>query len=492
MTNTQLAELLLVRLYDLAESQGHSELHALNEIAAEFGITDKSKVFNLAKTLEGRGLIQGSFTSGPAVKARITGEGVLLVERGGDTGVIRDYREHPQSFSVAIDQSTHFHAAVANSNVVAHSPEATQRLAPAAATVEVTDSLGSSRFPPRTSARTAVVDQKQMCSRVEALLSERLAFAQQEFTEEIWRVSDDFNAKGMLGGSAFSHAVLRLSEAEIRKRASLINNAWREVLNAFREAAVHVDSGFLSQHAEEKLRESAAQVKQMARSTEKDESAALFVRLEEQLSRSVGSLEASLEILLAELKHSSGVPKERAATELMEQPDPRRVFVVHGRNQAARSAVSAFLRSIDLKPIEWSEAVRLTGEAAPFVGQVVEAGFSAAQAVVVILTGDDLAHLKPTLLQHSDPAHEREPTPQARPNVLFEAGYAFAKHPKRTIILEFGRLRPFSDVQGRHVIRMNDSGEKRQELADRLAAAGCSVSLLGTDWHSAGDFSELV
>ncbi len=337
-----------------------------------------------------------------------------------------------------------------------------------------------------------VVDQKQMCSRVEALLSERLAFAQQEFTEEIWRVSDDFNAKGMLGGSAFSHAVLRLSETEIRKRASLINNAWREVLNAFREAAVHVDSGFLSQHAEEKLRESAAQVKQMARSTEKNESAVLFVRLEEQLSRSVGSLEASLEILLAELKHSSGVPKERAATKLMEQPDPRRVFVVHGRNQAARSAVSAFLRSIDLKPIEWSEAVRLTGEAAPFVGQVVEAGFSAAQAVVVILTGDDLAHLQPALLQHSDPAHEREPTPQARPNVLFEAGYAFAKHPKRTIILEFGRLRPFSDVQGRHVIRMNDSGEKRQELADRLAAAGCSVSLLGTDWHSAGDFSELV
>ena len=79
------------------------------------------------------------------------------------------------------------------------------------------------------------VDQKRMCSRVDALLGERLAFAQREFTEELWRTGDDFNAKGMLGGSAFSHAVLRLCEAEIGKRANLINNAWHEVLNAFGE-----------------------------------------------------------------------------------------------------------------------------------------------------------------------------------------------------------------------------------------------------------------
>ena len=61
----------------------------------------------------------------------------------------------------------------------------------------------------------AGVDQKQMCSRVDALLSERLAFAQQEFTEELWRIGDDFNAKGMLGGSAFSHAVLRFARLEL-------------------------------------------------------------------------------------------------------------------------------------------------------------------------------------------------------------------------------------------------------------------------------------
>jgi CxxC motif-containing protein (DUF1111 family) len=130
VTNTELAELLLVRLYELAEAEGHSKFHGLNEIAAEFGVSDKSKVFNLGKVLEGRGLIQGSFVMGPAVHAAITGEGSLFVERGGDTGVIKDYREHPQSFNVSIDQSTHFHAAVAGSNVAVHSSNTTQRLGP--------------------------------------------------------------------------------------------------------------------------------------------------------------------------------------------------------------------------------------------------------------------------------------------------------------------------------------------------------------------------
>ncbi len=168
--------------------------------------------------------------------------------------------------------------------------------------------------------------------------------------------------------------------------------------------------------------------------------------------------------------------------------DKRQVFVVHGRNEEARTAMSAFLRSIDLRPIEWTEAVKLTGEAAPFVGQVVEAGFSAAQAVVVMLTGDDLAKLRPKLLKRGDRSYEKKSMPQARPNVLFEAGFAFGRHPDRTVLVEFGELRPFSDVQGRHVIRMDNSAKKRQELAERLRTAGCAVDSSGTDWHSAGDF----
>jgi len=130
VTNTELAELLLVRLYDLAETEGYLKYHRLNEIAAEFGVSDKEKVFNLGKALERRGQIYATFTMGPAVSAAITGEGSLFVESGGSTGVIRNYREQPQSFNVAIDQSTHFHAAITGSNIAAHSSNLTQRLEP--------------------------------------------------------------------------------------------------------------------------------------------------------------------------------------------------------------------------------------------------------------------------------------------------------------------------------------------------------------------------
>jgi hypothetical protein len=45
-----------------------------------------------------------------------------------------------------------------------------------------------------------------------------------------------------------------------------------------------------------------------------------------------------------------------------------------------------------------------------------------------------------------------------------------------------------SDLFGRHVVRINESSESRQDLADRLRAEGCSVNLRGRDWHHAGDF----
>ena len=41
--------------------------------------------------------------------------------------------------------------------------------------------------------------------------------------------------------------------------------------------------------------------------------------------------------------------------------NPRSVFVVHGRNDVVRDSMFGFLRSINLKPIEWTQAVALTG-----------------------------------------------------------------------------------------------------------------------------------
>ena len=45
----------------------------------------------------------------------------------------------------------------------------------------------------------------------------------------------------------------------------------------------------------------------------------------------------------------------------------RKVFVVHGRDFRARDALFELLRALDLSPIEWGDAVALTGKAAPYV-----------------------------------------------------------------------------------------------------------------------------
>jgi len=180
--------------------------------------------------------------------------------------------------------------------------------------------------------------------------------------------------------------------------------------------------------------------------------------------------------------------ESRVMTNQMDAQDPRAVFVVHGRNLDARNSLFRFLRSIGIRPLEWSQAIQLTGKASPFIGEILDVAFSQAQAVVVLMTPDDVAQLQEPYRSESDPPYEAQLTGQARPNVLFEAGMAMGRNPDRTIIVELGTLRPFSDIAGRHTIRLSNGSAARQELAQRLETAGCSVDLTGRDWHTEGDF----
>jgi predicted nucleotide-binding protein len=174
----------------------------------------------------------------------------------------------------------------------------------------------------------------------------------------------------------------------------------------------------------------------------------------------------------------------------VESVDRRRVFVIHGRNLQARDAMFAFLRAIDLDPIEWEEAIEMTSEATPYVGHVLDVAFSRAQAAVVLLTGDDLARLGGRYVKTSDQDHDKRLTPQARPNVIFETGMAYGKYPERTIMVEIGNSRPFSDTVGRNTIRFLDNAVSRKKIADRLKNASCAVRTDNrSDWLTAGDFS---
>ena len=172
--------------------------------------------------------------------------------------------------------------------------------------------------------------------------------------------------------------------------------------------------------------------------------------------------------------------------------DRKKVFVIHGRNEKIRKSMFAFLRSIGLDPIEWDEAKRMTGKPTPYTGEILDIVFTNAQTVIVLMTPDDEAKLKYEFIQKSDKDYEKNLTPQARANVIYEAGMAMGRCPNRTILVEFGNdLRPYSDVGGLNVIKMTDTPEKRSSLVSAIRTSGADVGDITskTDWLSTGDFS---
>ena len=113
---------------------------------------------------------------------------------------------------------------------------------------------------------------------------------------------------------------------------------------------------------------------------------------------------------------------------------------------------SAFLRSIGLDPIEWEVALEMTGTPSPYIGEVIDVVFARAQALIVLMTPDDIVHLDPALCEAGDP--ELVAQAQPRPNVLIEAGMALGRYPERTIIVEFGTGRRHPAwVAGRSKVR---------------------------------------
>ena len=188
-----------------------------------------------------------------------------------------------------------------------------------------------------------------------------------------------------------------------------------------------------------------------------------------------------------------GFPLDAKDREESQPPtDTKRVFVVHGRNERAREAIFTFLRAIGLHPLEWSEVTQATGKPTPYIGDILNVAFSRAHAIVVLFTPDDEARLKEHLWEEKEHDYETALAGQARPNVLFEAGMAMGRNNERTVLVELGNLRPFSDISGLHVVRLDNNIQTWKELANRLETAGCPVNWDGTDWQEAGDFQAAI
>jgi predicted nucleotide-binding protein len=151
------------------------------------------------------------------------------------------------------------------------------------------------------------------------------------------------------------------------------------------------------------------------------------------------------------------------------------VMVIYGHDTEANAALFAWLRAIELQPREWSQLIHASGNASPFIGEVLDKALHDVQAVVAFFTPDEYVTTAGT-----DHGRGRR---QARPNVLIEAGMALIAHPTRTIIAVLGNQELPSDLAGRHYVRLSPTDvQPLNDLAGRLADAGCDIDLSGSDW----------
>jgi predicted nucleotide-binding protein len=140
------------------------------------------------------------------------------------------------------------------------------------------------------------------------------------------------------------------------------------------------------------------------------------------------------------------------------------IFVVHGRDEAAKEAVARFLHKLKLKPIILHEE--------PNRGHTIIEKFEANAAVefaVVLLTPDDEGNPKGL-------AEERRP--RARQNVILELGYFIGRigRPNVCALYKSGVELP-SDFDGVAYVAMDDSHGWKLLLARELKTAGIVLDL---------------
>ncbi len=162
----------------------------------------------------------------------------------------------------------------------------------------------------------------------------------------------------------------------------------------------------------------------------------------------------------------------------------KKVYVIHGRNLKAFDELASFLTSLRLDPIEWETAIKLTQKPSPYIGEVIDAAFDFAQAIIVLLTPDEKVELKAEFCKSGENPY----TEQARANVIFEAGAAVSKYPQQTIFVQMGVQNIWSDIQGIHIIKISNSINDRLNFISRLEIAGCPINITDSKlWHTQGN-----
>jgi predicted nucleotide-binding protein len=188
--------------------------------------------------------------------------------------------------------------------------------------------------------------------------------------------------------------------------------------------------------------------------------------IQEGYTKGIADAVAKLESLLELFEEQ--LPVAEADTR---SPDPsardrgRKIFLVHGHDEAAKQEVARFLERLRLEPIILHEQLNR--------GQTIIEKFerhsAEAHFAVVLLTPDDIGYAA---------GREAEQRPRARQNVVLELGFFVAKLGREHVVaLNKGDVEIPSDFQGVIYEQMDTRNGWKLAVAREIKGAGIDVDL---------------
>ncbi|GEQ77881.1 hypothetical protein CTTA_4886 [Comamonas testosteroni] len=150
---------------------------------------------------------------------------------------------------------------------------------------------------------------------------------------------------------------------------------------------------------------------------------------------------------------------EKAKTAVLDQS---KVFIVHGRDDLAKTSAARFVESLGLKAVILHEQVNGGKTIIEKIEEHTNVGFA-----LVLYTPCDSGSLVGD-----------KPKPRARQNVVFEHGYLIAKLGRRNVcaLVKDGTEVP-NDISGVVYVPLDDHGAWRLAIAKELRSAGYSVDM---------------
>ncbi len=162
------------------------------------------------------------------------------------------------------------------------------------------------------------------------------------------------------------------------------------------------------------------------------------------------------------------VKQQTGASELTAIPErsnsaARKVFIVHGHDEAAKEGMARFLSQIDFTPIILHEQASANRTVIEKFEAHADVGFA-----VVLLTPDDEGHAK-----------DEAPQPRARQNVIAELGYFVGRLGRaRVAVFRKGDVEVPSDFAGVIYTTLDGGGAWKKTLGQELQEAGFEI-----DWN---------